>query len=117
MDVVVTRINDRPLLLRNSTAGAGNWLELKLAGSRSNRDGIGASIAVTTDAGTQWNRVTTAVGYSSSSDRIAHFGLGRDNTARVIEIHWPSGEKQRCTNVPANRMVVVREQEGCRASE
>ena len=117
VDVVVARINDKPLLLWNTTPGAGHWLELKLVGKRSNRDGIGARIAVTTDSSTQWNRVTTAVGYSSSSDRVAHFGLGRDNVARRIEIDWPSGEKQKCTEVPADRMVVIQEGAGCPSAD
>jgi enediyne biosynthesis protein E4 len=68
---------------------------VKLVGSRSNRDGIGAGIGVKTAAGKQWNRVTTAVGYSSSSDRIVHFGLGRETMVQSIEIVWPSGQKQR----------------------
>jgi len=117
VDLVVTRINDKPLLLRNTTSGAGHWLELKLAGTHSNRDGIGARIAVTTDVGTQWNRVTTAVGYSSSSDRIVHFGLGRNRIARRIEIDWPSGGKQKCTDVPGDTMVIVHEGTGCTPAE
>jgi Flp pilus assembly protein TadD len=117
IDIVVSRIHDKPLVLKNSTEGAGHWLELRLIGNRSNRDGIGSRIAVTTDAGSQWNRVTTAVGYSSSSDRIAHFGLGRDRVARRIEIEWPAGETQRCNDVAADRLIVVHEGKDCPANK
>lgn len=117
MDIVVTRIGDQPVVLRNTTTAAGHWLELKLAGSRSNRDGIGARIAISTDAGRQWNRVITTVGYNSSSDRIVHFGLGTESMVGQIEIDWPSGEKQKCGRVPADRMLVVREAADCAVND
>ena len=113
LDVVVTRIADQPLLLRNTTPGAGHWLEMKLVGTRSNRDAIGARIAITTDAGKQWNRVTSTVGYSSSSELLVHFGLGRESVVRHLEIEWPSGTRQRCDSVPADRLIVVREDAAC----
>jgi hypothetical protein len=70
-------------------------------------------IAVTTENGKQWNRVTTAVGYSSSSDRVAHFGLGHDRLAREIEMRWPSGAIERCRNISADQLITVREGSGC----
>ena len=113
VDAVVTRLNQAPLVLKNVTRGAGHWVDLKLVGARSNRDGIGAVIAIKTPAGKQWNRVTTAVGYSSSSDRIVHFGLGRETVVQSIEIAWPSGEKQRCEGVAADRLITIREDAQC----
>ena len=113
MDAVVTRLNQAPLVLKNVTRGAGHWVELRLVGSRSNRDGIGTLVAVETPAGKQWNRVTTAVGYSSSSDRIVHFGLGRETDLQSIEIVWPSGETQRCEGMPVDRLLTVREGSSC----
>jgi hypothetical protein len=113
MDAVVTRLNQAPLVLKNVTRGAGHWIELKLVGTRSNRDGIGAAISIKTAAGKQWNRVTTAVGYSSSSDRIVHFGLGRETMVQSIEIAWPSGEKQQCEGVKADRLIIIREDAQC----
>ncbi len=111
IDVAVTRLNESPLLLHNQTAQAGHWIELRLIGKRCNRDGIGAWIHLVTASGEQWNRVTTSVGYGCSSDRIAHFGLGKDSSAKVIEIDWPSGAKQRVQNVQANRLIIVEERE------
>jgi len=109
VDVVVTRLNEKPLVLDNVSAGSGHWIGLRLVGTRSNRDGIGAMVHISTASGEQWNRVTTAVGYASASDPIVHFGLGRETTVRVIEIAWPSGVKQRLTNVPADQYLTIRE--------
>ncbi|MDQ2899858.1 MAG: FG-GAP-like repeat-containing protein, partial [Acidobacteriota bacterium] len=74
VDAVVTRLNEQPLVLRNVSA-AGNWIDFRLIGHKSNRDGIGAWLHVTSESGEQWNRVTTSVGYGCSSDRVVHFGL------------------------------------------
>src|SRR5262249_9563397 len=75
VDVVVTAIGEPPEVLYNVSADAGHWLEVRLEGTRSNRDGIGAALAVTGDSGfVQYNHVTTAVGYASASDKRVHFG-------------------------------------------
>ena len=111
IDVVVTRLNEQPIVLRNVSPAKGHWLALRLVGTRSNRDGIGALVRITTASGHQWNRVTTSVGYASSSDRIVHFGLGRDNMIQAVEIAWPSGKRQELRNVMADRYLEVREPE------
>jgi hypothetical protein len=87
----------------------GHWLELRLIGRKSNRDGIGAWIHVVSESGEQWNRVTTSVGYGCSSDRIVHFGLGKDSVAKIIDIDWPSGTKQRLENTRTNRFLTIEE--------
>ncbi|MEO8126412.1 MAG: FG-GAP-like repeat-containing protein [Bryobacteraceae bacterium] len=109
MDVVVTRLNQQPLILHN-TSQAGNWLMLRLVGHKSNRDGIGARLHLVSASGEQWNRVTTSVGYGCSSDRIVHFGLGQDTRVISLEIHWPSGVVQKLQDLPVNRSQVVEEQ-------
>jgi len=104
MDVVVSVLGDRPLVLLNR--GAGNhWLTLKLVGTRSNRDGIGARIK----AGDQVAYVTTAGSYLSARDGRAHFGLGSARQA-TVEILWPGGKKQVIENIAADRIVTVREE-------
>src|SRR5262249_16630214 len=76
VDVVVSRIGEPAELFRNTSPGGNHWLAMRLKGRRSNRDGIGAWIHVVGLAGhEQWNRVTTAVGYGSSSDRTVYFGM------------------------------------------
>jgi hypothetical protein len=108
IDAVVTRIGEKPLFLRNTSASANHWLGLKLVGKRSNRDGIGAWVKLRTTSGEQWNQVTTSVGYASSSDVRVHFGLGAAARA-TVEIHWPSGTVQQLGETGADRYLTVRE--------
>jgi len=112
MDAVVTRLNEAPLVLRNITHATGHWLALRLVGTRSNRDGIGARVHVTAASGEQWNRVTTSVGYAGSSDRTVHFGLGPDARVAEIEIEWPSGLRQKLRDVAADRYLTIEEGAG-----
>jgi len=78
---------------------------------KSNRDGIGAKIKLTTGSGAvQFNHVTTSVGYGSSSDRRVYFGLGKETKVISIEIHWPSGRMQVLRDVKVDREVTIREE-------
>src|SRR5439155_11067464 len=92
-------------LWQNVTPGTGRWLALRLAGTRSNRDAIGARIRL---AG-QTNIMTSAVGYASSSHAGVHFGLGSLEKVDRIEIRWPSGKVQVLENVETNRVLNVSE--------
>ena len=109
IDVVVTRLNQPPLLLRNIATGREHWITLRLIGKRSNRDGIGARVHIVTAAGEQWNRVTTAVGYGCSSDRTVHFGLGNESRIQLLEVDWPLGTKQRLENLAADQFKEIAE--------
>jgi hypothetical protein len=105
MDVVVSSLGDKAELWENVSPGENNWIILKLVGTKSNRDGIGAQVRI----GKQWNHMTTAVGYASSSHFGIHFGLGRMAKIDEIEIRWPSGIVQRLHNVVPNQRLEVRE--------
>jgi enediyne biosynthesis protein E4 len=109
VDAVVTTNDGPAYVLHNETATGNHWLTLLLVGHRSNRDGIGAEIHVTTSAGTQMETVSTAASYLSSNDKRAHFGLGKDTAASKVEIHWPSGTIQTLTDVKGDRLVQVDE--------
>jgi enediyne biosynthesis protein E4 len=109
IDAVVTTNGGPAYVLHNETATANHWLTLSLIGHRSNRDGIGAEIKLTTSAGSQYVTVSTAGSYLSSSDKRAHFGLGADAVAKSIEIRWPSGAVQTLENVRADQMLTVNE--------
>jgi hypothetical protein len=111
LDVVVTAINAPAEIWINDGKGTNHWLELKLQGTKSNRDAIGARIKVVSKGMTQYNHVSTSVGYASSSAGPVHFGLGADSVADTIEIHWPSGIVQQLHNVAADRVLVVKEPE------
>jgi len=109
VDAVVTANGGAAHILHNETSTANHWLTLKLVGHKSNRDGIGAVIQVTTLAGSQWETVTTSSGYLSSSDPRAHFGLGTSAIAQTIEIRWPSRIVQTLKNVAGDRILSVDE--------
>jgi enediyne biosynthesis protein E4 len=109
LDAVVTT-NDGPIhILHNRTSIPNHWLTLKLIGHRSNRDAIGAEVKLVTSAGQQLMTVTTCSSYLSSSDKRVHFGLGRETTAKTVEIHWPSGVIQTLSNVHADQILAVDE--------
>jgi hypothetical protein len=106
LDVVTSALGE-PAELWVNEGGEGNaWLRVELAGTRSNRDGIGAVVRV----GGQANAMTTAVGYASSSHAGVHFGLGRAEKVDV-EVDWPGGRVQRLAGVPANQVRRVKEPE------
>ena len=109
LDVVVTALSAPAELWMNDSPAGANWLELKLEGTTSNRDGIGARIKVTTPAGVQYNHVSFAAGYASSSAAPIHFGLGPAASASVVEIRWPSGTVQELRDVAADRVVRMKE--------
>jgi len=109
LDVVVSAIGAPAEIWINDSPGTNHWLELKLRGTKSNRDGIGARVKVGTKNLTQYNHMTTAVGYASSSAGPVHFGLGKDAVADLVEIQWPSGIVQRLRDVAADRVVEVQE--------
>jgi hypothetical protein len=114
IDVVVTVLNGPPEIWMNRSGArnSGNqnhWIILKLIGVKSNRDGLGTKVRLTTSLGTQYNQVTTAVSYNSSSDKRVHFGLGSAAVVDGIELTWPSGMKQILRNVKADQILTVTE--------
>ena len=111
LDVLISNNNGPAVLLRNEGGNRNHWLSIRLAGARSNRDGIGAVVRVESRGGTQWNMVRSGSSYCSQSDLALTFGLGPDATANV-EVVWPSGAKQQFKNVPANQRVLIGEDRG-----
>jgi len=110
MDLVVTSLGQKPRILMNNALVKNHWIMFNLRGRKSNRDGIGATIKVITGSGrTLCNHVTTSVGFMSSSDRRAHFGLGAEAKIDHVEIRWPSGILQRLEHPAVDRIVNVEE--------
>ena len=117
IDIVVSSLQAAAELWQNVSPNANDWIILKLIGTKSNRDGIGARVRI----GKQVNHMTSAVGYASSSHFGVHFGLGRRATGNgqsaigkkieEIEIRWPSGIVQVLRNVSPNQRLEVREPE------
>jgi enediyne biosynthesis protein E4 len=109
IDAVVSTNGGSAHILHNETASTNHWLTLRLTGHKSNRDGIGAILKLSTAHGSQWVTATTSSGYLSASDPRVHFGLGDSPVADSIEIRWPSGIVQTLTNVKGDRQVQVDE--------
>ena len=109
LDVVVTGNDGAFYVLHNSTQTQNHWLTLELIGHRSNRDGIGAEVKLTTAKVSQLATVTTADSYLSSSDKRVHFGLGAETVARTIEIRWPSGIRQTMKDVRVDKILKIEE--------
>jgi Tfp pilus assembly protein PilF len=109
VDAVVTRLGESPVVLTNVTASGNHWLDVRLHGHKSNRDGIGAMLHVVSDSGSQWNRITTSVGYAGSIEPVAHFGLGRASGVKRLEVLWPSGARQTLEDLAVDRQMDVTE--------
>jgi enediyne biosynthesis protein E4 len=109
IDVVVSALGQDAEIWMNRSQNSGHWLDIALQGTKSNRDGIGARIKLVTKSGAQYNHMTTSVGYASSSDGPVHFGLGSENRADLVEIHWSSGIVQTLQNVSADQILKVLE--------
>jgi hypothetical protein len=109
MDIVVTCLDGTPEVWHNTSPVRNHWLLVQAIGSKSNRDGIGAKLRLTTYSGAQYNHVTTSVGFASASDKRVHFGLGKDMAARELQIVWPSGTVQVLRDIKADQILTVRE--------
>ena len=111
IDAVVTVLNGPLKLFHNVSADHNHWILLKLVGTKSNRMGIGAQVEITAiDGHSQWNEVTTAVGYASSSDSRLHFGLGSSPRIKTLDIRWPSGIHQVLHDLDVDRVITITEQ-------
>jgi enediyne biosynthesis protein E4 len=111
LDVLVSTNNGPAYLFRNDGGNRNHWLCLRLSGSKSNRDGIGAVVRVTSAAGKQWSTVRSGSSYCSQSDLALTFGLGQDTSA-AVEIDWPSGAKQQLGKIAADQFLKVDEARG-----
>nr|WP_148218277.1 FG-GAP-like repeat-containing protein [Opitutus terrae] len=111
LDLVYANYQAGVSVLRNDS-DRGNRLIVELRGTRSNRFGIGSLVRVETASGVQVRSLVLLRGYDSTSEPVAHFGLGDDDVVRTLTVDWPSGERQTFTNVPVNRRITLTEPEG-----
>ncbi|MGC4049568.1 MAG: CRTAC1 family protein [Paludibaculum sp.] len=109
VDVVVSQLNGAPAVLRNTLDPANHWIAFQLRGKSSNRDAIGAVLKIVADGKVQYNHVTTAVGYLSSSEKTVRFGLGKATRVDEVEVMWPGGSKQSFSNLEAGRIHSITE--------
>jgi len=112
LDIVITNNHGPARLLRNDGGNQQKWISVKAVGTKSNRSGIGAVVRIQSASGKQWSMVRSGSSYASQSDLAQTFGLGGDGVVQAIEVEWPSGAKDRVTNIPANQFVVIQEGKG-----
>ena len=96
-------------LFLNTSENANHWLDVKLIGTTSNRDGIGARVKVLVGGLTLTWEMASSQSHTSHSVVPVHFGLGGATRADRVEIRWPSGKTQVLTNVDVDRMLTVTE--------
>lgn len=105
MDIVVTVLNGKARILRNTTSNNNNWIKFQLVGAKSNRMAIGAQVKITTEDGkSQYDIVSTSAGYAASRDSRPHFGLGQHKAVKQVEIRWPGGARQVEKDLPVNQI-------------
>lgn len=111
LDLLMTVNGGAARLFRNDS-GTNKSVRIRLAGERSNRNGIGAVVKVNAGPDRQWQMMRSGSSYLSQSELVLTFGLGNRAQADSIEITWPSGQIDRLANVAAGQLVTVREGKG-----
>jgi enediyne biosynthesis protein E4 len=117
LDVLLSTNGGAAHLFRNVAAGAAkekpnHSVRFKLIGTKSNRDGIGAVVRVTSSDGTQTQMLKSGSSYLAANELVLTFGLGQLTKADAVEIRWPSGQLDRLSNVNAGQTVLVTEGKG-----
>src|SRR6266849_3344686 len=112
IDIATNNRGDFPSLLRNDGGNVNHWLEILLIGTKSNRDGIGASLNLTAEGVSHVEQAKGGMSYMSASDPRIFFGLGKRTTIDSLEITWPSGLVEKLTNVPIDKIIAVKEGAG-----
>jgi hypothetical protein len=115
LDLVLTTSNGPAKLLRNDNGNQNDMLRIRTIGTRSNRDGIGARITVTTNTGLHlFKMVRSGSSYLSQSELPVTFGLGKPTTNKLVslEIVWPSGKRESARDIQPNQFVTLQEGKG-----
>ena len=112
LEFAISNMNAAPDLIRHARKSANHSILLKLVGTKSNRDGIGAKVRVIAGGLTQFDEVRSGGSYLSSNDLRLHFGLGAATKIDRVEIEWPSGQKDLVENATAGGIVTIVEGQG-----
>jgi hypothetical protein len=112
LDLLVTNNGQTADLIRNDNPTRGHALLVRLVGTGSNRDGVGAQLRLTAGGATQLREVKAGSSYLGQNDLRQHFGLGSVASAERLEVRWPSGRADVLVNVPANQIITIEEGRG-----
>lgn len=110
LDILVTTSNGPAHLFRNDGGNRNNWLKIKLSGKKSNQNGIGARIRVTSTTGTQTKTVKSGSSYCSQSELTTIFGLKNDTIVEEIKVSWLSGSVNTLRNSKVNQLILITEE-------
>ena len=116
IDVIVNNMNATPDLFRLDLRGGLHWSTLKLVGTRSNRNAIGARVTLSAADGTQVQEVRGGGSYFSQNDLRVHFGLGTASRIERVVVRWPDGADEQWKDVPIDRIVTLTEGTGSKDS-
>src|SRR5947207_13164388 len=111
LDLVLRNYRQPAELLRNQ-GPARHWIQIRLVGTRSNRDAVGARIRLRTAAGWQTREVHAGSAYLSAQSLVQHFGLGDARVAMTVDVFWPSGLNTELSQLLVDRRYVVVEGQG-----
>ncbi|HYJ45671.1 MAG TPA: CRTAC1 family protein, partial [Pyrinomonadaceae bacterium] len=112
VDLLLLNAGEPPVLLRNDGGNKNHWLGIKLVGTKSNRDGIGAKVTIRTDGKRQTKQLLGGTSYCSASDLRLLFGLGDGQKVDEVEVRWPSGGVTTLKDVAINRYLAIKEDAG-----
>ncbi|MHC1769186.1 MAG: CRTAC1 family protein [Verrucomicrobiia bacterium] len=112
VDIVILNSRREPTLLRNDSTSSNHWLQVKLRGTKTNRDGIGARVSVTSGGLTQIDEVHSGRSYQSDFGKRLYFGLGQRKTVEQIQVRWIGGGVDTVRDVPIDRLVTIEESRG-----
>jgi hypothetical protein len=107
LDVIITQTGGKPMLLRNDQALKNNWIRIKLTGTRSNHDAIGAWVHARFGGKDVWRHVMPTRSYLSQSELPITIGLGKNTSVELLEVKWPGGSMQRIQAKPGETVVVT----------
>ena len=111
LDILLTT-NGGPAHLYRNQGGTNQSLRVKLVGTKSNRDGIGAVVRVNAGGEKQWLMMKSGSSYLSQSELVLTFGLGSKSKADAVEVQWPSGQLDKLTNIATGQTVTIEEGKG-----
>jgi hypothetical protein len=100
---------EKPAVLLMGRGETGAWLQVRLEGTVSNRDAIGAVVTVESGGRRQVRQVSAGSGFLSTSSPVLHFGLAEAEQVDSLEVRWPSGQRTLRTGVAANQRLHIQE--------
>jgi hypothetical protein len=107
VDLVLSPINEPTIVLANESPNDNRWISVRLIGTRSHRDAVGARLTLTTSAGQQTRQIKGGGSYLSHSDQRPFFGIPREARIEKLTVKWPAGAAQVLTEIEPDKMITI----------